>query len=419
MRAEVLLSPFVVLALGCAGSRSGSETNPAEVQPAPVDAEPTMAQRIPGSRAAPRPEYAGHATAWSLDLHRALRQEGKNSVSSGPSAMVAFSMLGVAAKGGTLTELGAMFGAPHDEAWHIDNERALTAWNDTRGVKLATANAIWVDDGLTLAAPYVERVGASYGTAPSTLPFSANPTAAADTIDAWTNKNTLGMIQKLFAPDDLKGISVVLANTVAFQGSWLSRFDEEKTGPATFTTPTGEAEVPTMNQRLKARYTDGDGWTGLVLPYEGESTSMLLLLPDVGTTVEALEDKVELDLLSRLPEGPLLMVDVALPKFQFAIDHDLKAPIAALGAPSLFGGGDLSGLGLGQIGIDKAIQKVFVNVDEKGTEAAAVTAIAMKRSAGPPDDTMSFEADRPFLFVIWHHETGVPLFVGRVADPRG
>lgn len=408
---------LLALVLACAGSKSvETESRPAPAEdPAP---EPTLTMKMPGSRAAPRGSHAAHATRFALDLHRVLRDGDGNAMSSGPSAMVAFSMLGLAAKGETLAELGSLMGAPVDEAWHIDNERLLAAWNDTRGVQLASANALWVDQGLTLAEPFVSSVGTHYGTAPATLPFRADADEAARVIDAWTQKQTLGMIDRLFPPADLRDVAVVLANAVAFKGTWQVRFDAENTRPTAFATPTGPTDVPTMHRSGRIRFTEGDGWTAVALPYDGESTSMLVVLPNRDVPLVRVEDGLDVDALVRISEGVPRDLDLALPRFGFALTHELPKPIAAMGAPTLFAGGDFSGMGIGPLGIDKAIQKVFVKVDEQGTEAAAVTAIAMKRSASAVQEKLTFKVDRPFLFAIWHHETRVPLFIGRVTDPR-
>ncbi|MFW6182833.1 MAG: serpin family protein, partial [Chloroflexota bacterium] len=160
----------------------------------------------------------------------------------------------------------------------------------------------------------------------------------------------------------------------------------------------------------------GDGYRAVQLPYTGQKAEMLILLPDEGRFAEVQENvsaEFVVDLLSRTETRD---VDVILPRYDFETELDLIEQLQALGMSEAFGSGaDFSGIVEGGgLFIDAALHKATITVDEKGTEAAAATVIAMDESAMPPGE---FHVTHPFIFAIVERETGSLLFLGRVMNP--
>lgn len=409
---------LTLLALvGC----GGKNTEPAKPEPAPPaepaptteeapEVEPVVVSSSAGSRAAPSAAFAPAATSFALDFHRGT-PEG-NAMVSGVSAFVALSMLGEGTRGETRSGFEQTLGGTLDETWHVDNQRALAAIRGTPGVQLRTANGLWVDEGEALEPAFTELIGARYGTQPTEMPFSSDPGAAAGELDSWTSEQTMGMIPSLFPPADLQDAVFVIANAVAFDGKWLGPFEPSETSPEPFQTPQGAVDVPMMHRDDKIGYYAGQGFEAVVLPYQGEMTRMMLLLPQEDRPLDQLEGELTAQTFYDVAKKSRpRSVKLALPKLKLEQTHELRELL-----PHLDLAGDFSGIAP-RIVIGAAIQKTFLEVDEAGTKAAAVTGVVGTRSAPPPPVEVRF--DRPFLFAIWHDETGVPLFTGRIVDPRG
>lgn len=408
------MTPLLAALLACAGKTNvpvEAPEPPAPVAPAPASGGSTSS----AIRAATGAPYGVKATSLAMSLHRSLREDG-NSASSGTSLGLALGMLAAGAKGDTLTELEALLG-PVDEAFHIEQERAIAAMSDTHGVELAVANGLWVQEGFTVEEPFTALLTRSYAASPSALPFESDPSAAAGVINDWASEHTDGRIPKLFEADAVRGQKLVLANAVAFKGIWATPFLETSTRDRTFSVDGAPVEVSTMSGKRRVSLHTGQGWTAIAIPYEGEMSSMLIVLPDPGVTLESVEDGLDAAALAAVVAARPTDTRILLPKWSAHFDHDLKAPLLGLGVKTAFSDdADLSGIAP-DLSVSSAIQKVFVEVNEKGTEAAAVTGITIGiTSAGPPP--VPFTVDRPFFWAIWHHELAAPVFVGRVTDPR-
>ncbi|MEZ4322048.1 MAG: serpin family protein [Myxococcota bacterium] len=408
------------LLLACAGSQKPEPEALSEPAPTPAPVESSVASgtitaQPQLSRAAPGPTYSASATDFALRFHSELGDG--NTAESGVSAQIALSMLAAGAAGETLEEFATAFGADVDDTWHVDQVRAMAAYNDTPGIELTVVNGLWTQQGRPLKEPYVQRLTSDYLAAPSELDFSANAAGAADTINAWTREHTRDRIQKLFDAGDVQGAELVLANAIAFKGTWETKFDATLTTEDPFSAPTGKVNVPTMHGKIDGlSYVEGDGFRAIALPYVQRGAAMIVVLPNEGVALADVEAKLDQSQLGRLTMSGRRPVNVSLPKWQAEYSHDLDAPLRALGLDSAFTGGDFSGMSDRPLKIDSAVQKVFVQVDEEGTEAAAVTGIVMKTTSLPPQP-VDFVVDRPFFWAIWHVETRTPLFTGRVVDP--
>ena len=415
---EVPLTMLALL-LACGGSNkpdpAAPSPAPADVAPEPTGTETPVVAKPSESRAAPRAEYAGKATDFAMDFHRELADG--TSATSGISAQLALSMLAAGAAGDTLAEFGTLFDVDVDDAWHIDQARAMAAFNDTPGIELSVVNALWTAEALVLKEGFEQNLADNYGTTAKKLDFSDGDRAAG-IINEWTFDNTGGLIPKLFEPVDVQGASLVLANAVVFKGKWNVPFAPEDTAAKPFQTPEGAADVPMMTGKIDGvSFVDEEGFTGIALPYEKHRASMILVLPDEGGALEDVEARLDPQMLGRLSMSGRRPVNVTMPKWKTEVTHDLEAPLKAMGLASVFGGGDFSAMSETSLTVDAAIQKVFVEVDEEGTEAAAATGVVMKTTSLPPPP-VDFVVDRPFFWAIWHAETKTPLFTGRVLDPR-
>ncbi|MCG8648627.1 MAG: serpin family protein, partial [Pirellulales bacterium] len=331
------------------------------------------------------------------------------------------------------------------------------------GYQLDLANAIWVDRTLPLRKTYRDTVSATFKTDGV---FAADFIGQAETerlrINHWIEQQTNFRIRDFLEPDAVDQFTrMVLTNAIYFAGDWKHPFDEERTRPGPFTLADGsQQQTALMNapyfthglygaingdhtvfEAPKAYdrndppplYPDEDGFQMISLPYRGDQASMIFLVPMREDGLAQLEAQLNEEALTKwLSALKPRQTHVTLPKFRLQDSFELKEPLQQLGLRSAFvppsqpGGADFTGiadLGPGrQLYLSRVIHKTYVEVNEEGTEAAAVTSMMV-----PPEASVAvpelvpfipdFRADRPFLFLIRHRQTGTILFMGRLVTP--
>jgi len=281
-------------------------------------------------------------------------------------------------------------------------------------VHLAVANSIWVANGIELAPDFVQRIRDYYAGEVADVDFGQP--GAADIINKWVAGKTNDKIRELVTPDVVRSAILILINAIYFKGIWTRQFDEEKTEERAFTLLDGSRKQhPMMSRSGYYDYFENESFQAVSLPYGEGRISMYVFLPkptvSIGEFQQALTTDNWQQWMSRFywMEG-----DLVLPRFRVEYGVDLLPNLVALGGGEL-AGVDFLGMGAGPLAISKVIHKTFVEVNEEGTEAAAVTAVAMVLISPAPRFRMI--VDRPFFCAIRDNETGALLFVGFVLNP--
>jgi serine protease inhibitor len=380
-------------------------------------------------------------TRFGADLHRAAATITANWTISPMSIDVAFGMLRAGARGGTAKQIDHVFGFPATTAAAGSPHAVLNALTaqltSDRPVPttpaspsppsdghdagqppppiVAIANGLFVDQSFEsqVQKAFLRVLASQYGAGPDLVRFS-DPSAAA-TINAWVNRQTRGRITKLFDHLD-PSTRLVLANAVYLKAAWLRPFtDPTKAGA--FTTGSGhQVQAHLMRQTSGVGYAAGDGWQRVSLPYAGGDLVMRIVVPTrPARDIAALGHALALATYTGTPD-PVRAVDLTLPRWNTATILPLVPPLVKLGMPTTFGEhADLTGIAPGLF-VSDAIHRANITVDEKGTEAAAVTGIAIAVS-GIAGAVATVRADRPFAWAIVHAPTGTPMFTGHVVDP--
>lgn len=358
-----------------------------------------------------------HAAA-ALDLFHQLRGKEGNLFFSPYSISAAFGMVGAGAKDNTAAEIAKAFHfGSMDSAFHQgfgELGRTLMQSGNKEGDILAIANALCVT-GSAPKEDYLKFIKTNY----DAEIFGGD----VDTINAWAKQKSQGKIDKILERLNPNSACVLL-NAVYFKGSWKLAFQESSTKDRDFSVSADKTTpVKMMRQKANFRTLDQDTWQVIDLPY-ATGTSMTVLLPKQRNGLAAAEAKLDAAglaaVLKTLDESPERKVELSLPKFKMSTSYDLTAPLKKAGIKDAFDMtvADFSPMGFskGTIAISQAIHKAVVEVGEKGTEAAAVTAVELsEKSAFRP--TPAFTADHPFLFLIRDQNTGTILFLGRVTNP--
>jgi len=250
--------------------------------------------------------------------------------------------------------------------------------------------------------------------------------AAAAIINKWVAEKTNNKITQIVSAEDVSRLTrLVLVNAIYFKGDWLTKFDINDTRDHDFhISPTESVKVKMMHMKsIKLFYGVSSELNAeaIELPYTGENLSMVILLPDTGTTLSQLEEKLTSDDLAFVKEKfsmSLEEVKLWLPRFSLDEKLDLAEVLKRMGMRGLFTAGvaDLSGLdGSKDLFVTKALHRAVVEVNEEGTEAAAATAVVMENRSQPREKI--FYANHPFLFFIQDKATRSILFLGRLVKP--
>ena len=217
-----------------------------------------------------------------------------------------------------------------------------------------------------------------------------------------------------------------LVNAVYFKSDWQVPFEKNDTRKQVFHAPGKDVEVEFMHRTGRMTVMSGNGATGVALPYDDGQFGFFALLPDGQSSPRewlAKQDKASLfdDIAGMMGQKAGFTVELALPKFESSYEDTLEDELARLGMGIAFdpGRADFSGMSerhAKDLFIGTVRHKTFVRVDEKGTEAAAVTSVGM-RLTGMPLIERQLVFDRPFLYGIMDMKAGIPLFVGIMENP--
>ena len=373
-------------------------------------------------------------TRFALDLYGKLRDGSGNLFFSPFSLSSALAMTAAGAKGETSREMIQTLHLPEGKSTHASfrklNESINGAENEpARPYALLTANALWSQKGDHFLAEFLTTARDDYDAGLNEVDFRGDTEGARKTINAWVEEKTREKIKELIGQSVLKpATALVLTNAIYFKADWRDTFPESLTNKNdSFTKADGRTSPVTMMRQTGSKpyaYWDGGSFRMLELPYVGGSFAMDILLPKSADGLPALEAMLTESKLTewtrKLTSQP---VKVEMPKFRLEESFELSKILQDLGMVRAFDGSiaDFSGMtGNRELAISAVIHKAFVDVSEKGTEAAAATAVTMFRSsvvARP--QFVTFRADHPFLFLIRDLRNGSVLFLGRLVDPKG
>jgi serpin B len=360
--------------------------------------------------------------AFKLLKQLAKDQPGKNIFISPYSASTVLQMACNGAGGQTKTEMQQVLGTTGlaEEALNAANKECDRAMNSQgTNIVLTAANAIWYRKGTPIKPAFISCNQQFFGATVDALDF--DDPRSVGIMNTWASEKTHGKINGI--ADGLINplTELVLANAIYFKGKWDVPFEVKNTKDRAFHLRAGrQKEVPMMEQTRRFDYRRGTGYQAVRLPYQGWALGMYVFLPDAGSSQEKLIGIMNGDTWQRVTQPGFREREgtVALPRFKVEYGVELKEPLKALGMRAAFGKADFSGISDRGLFVSAVRQKAFVEVNEEGTEAAAVT--MMTQSLGiemNPPKPFQMIVDRPFLFLIEDQRTRTILFMGVVFDP--
>ena len=280
-------------------------------------------------------------------------------------------------------------------------------------VEIAIANSIWSRQGVDFNPAFLARNREYFEAEIRSLNFN-DPQAPA-IINSWVDTNTNGKINQIVQRID-QATLIFLINAIYFKGSWQKEFDKSATRDGIFHLSDGrQKRVKMMYRKGTYPHFRGENFEAARLPYGEGRVSMYIFLPNrdsnLNDVIEQLNAESWSHRLSQFQESTDDS-ELILPRFKLEYEVRLNDTLTALGMGIAFGtGADFSGMGT-QLFISEVRHKTIIEVNEEGTEAAAVTVVVGQESAPP-----IFRVDRPFLFAIHDERTQTILFMGIVVEP--
>ncbi len=367
----------------------------------------------------------GNSNAFGIDLFRETAVTGEGNLMLSPlSASAALTMLLNGCEGDTHTQIRDMLGYPGDlDIGEINNiyqnlvRQLLEA--DPR-VTLALANAIFYRQGFDIKPPFIDTMEEAFDARVDGLDFDLPATV--DVINMWASDNTNKRIQRVISEISDEMVMFIM-NALYFKGDWTVQFDESMTADRPFYLDDGSVvEAPAMTGKIEGRTHFGENYRSIELTYGRTNFSMVFIVPDiplrdfyevfVADTWTGITRSLDLQEKSR-------EIHVTLPSFKFEYEKVLNDQLQSMGMIDAFDAriADLSAISDWDIFVSFVKQNTFVEVNEEGTEAAAVTTIGVEVTSIDPDRPPSFVIDQPFVFAIRERTSNTLLFIGIVANP--
>ncbi|MDB6057407.1 MAG: Proteinase inhibitor serpin [Verrucomicrobiales bacterium] len=296
---------------------------------------------------------------------------------------------------------------------------------------LSTANRLFGQVGYEFRAPYLSLLKANYDAPFEALDFRSNAAPSAKHINDWVEQQTHNRIKDLISTTALNALTrLVLVNAIYLKAPWMEPFKATATKPNTFFLLNAKpVKIPTMVQETaRFGYDNFKDFVAVTLPYQPSDLQLLIILPKSRTGLGALQTKLSPELLARCSQLQERQIILHLPKFKIQPPlFALKDGFEQLGMKQAFnvpvGSANFDKIaprhGDDYLYISDIFHKTFIDVDEKGTEAAAATSIVIMTMGihREPPKPIEVRIDHPFLFAIQHRDTGACLFLGRVTDP--
>ncbi|MBE5875351.1 MAG: serpin family protein [Lachnospiraceae bacterium] len=358
---------------------------------------------------------------FGLDLFRE-NLDVTNPVISPVSAYIALTMAGNGANGNTYVQFEDVLGS---DMTVISDSMMNLLPHESEQLVLTLANSAWIDDDFTAYDEWLGKLKSFYDAKVYQTELSSMETVGA--MNDWIDENTRGLIKEMIKEPFDPVTRLVLFNALYFNGKWRNSFEVYQTKEKDFTLASEEKLLVPMMHQYSSHYDyfANTDFSGIVMPYRDGNLAMVAMLPREGKTVRELAGTLTTKRLAKALKGAeSTLINLQLPKFEVGFDRTLNEALQKMGLTDAFDAdkADLSKIGTTASGapiyISMVRQKAVVKVDEEGTEAAAVTEVAVADScAMRTEEPIDVFFNRPFLYMIMDMDTQIPLFMGIVDNP--
>ena len=350
---------------------------------------------------------------WCELLYRTYSNENSNVCLSPLSAQLAIAMTALGAEGETQQQMYNTIGSDICE----EAKNIMARFNDsTAKSELNLANSIWINDKLSVKEEFINSNKTLFDAEVNTIPFDKYAT---EKINGWCSDNTKGKIKDVV--DKIGADNMMfLINALYLKTKWWSKFDARNTKKQSFTTATGKVvDVDMMKQSIKTQYYIDDTIQMATLPFE-DGFEMLFVLPRYKKSIDDAIMHLATQHKDCTDKMEVYKVEFSVPKFKTEYSVYMREMLYAMGMEKAFSiDAEFGKISDQPLYIDNIIQKTYINIDENGAEAAAVTVVDMRCGAMPPQEEKhaTMTLDRPFIYAIRDKATDTIVFIGTIGDP--
>lgn len=355
---------------------------------------------------------------FALKLYQESYEDNKNILLSPVSIIYALGMTANGAEGATLEQMENVFGLKIEDL-NIFLKQYADNLPESDKVKLNLANAIWFRESaaFTVEKDFLQNNADYYDMA---LYEAAFDEATRKEINSWVKKQTDGMIKDLIAKINPESM-MYLINALAFVAEWEEPYKASRVLEREFTTENGQKQKAKLMFSDEYQYLEGETFEGFIKPYKGGKYGFAALLPEEGMSLKDFSESLSGEKLQEILSNPETLNELlcAIPKFKVEDGREISDIVKALGVTDAFDREEANFNALSAdtpLHISQILHKTYIEVDEKGTKAAAATAVEMEMASAPAEEPKQVILDRPFIYMIIDLESNLPIFIGALND---
>jgi serine protease inhibitor len=405
---------------GCGGASINANSNPMSPGPpsSPSASAPPAVVQAQQANTPVDPAIVTADNTFGLNLFQNLNSGATGNVAIAPiSVAMALQIVYNGAGGATQQGMAQTLALGSLSTQDLNNDNAAlqgSLLNPDPQVQLTIANSLWMHlDTNTVPAAFTQMDQTYYGATVGDL------AGAPANVNNWVSTETDGLITSILPSANYASVVAVIANVIYFKGQWSTEFDPSLTAAAPFTLMDGtQVSVPMMHQSATYGYLQGANFQAVRVPYGAGRLSMLVVMPDAGTSLNSFVTSLTPAMLAGW-EGQLQtgMGNLSMPKFTATFGASLVQPLSTLGMQAAFCPDPQASFpGIGLTCIQDVEHKTVVEVDESGTVAAGATTVTLTPTAVPAP-LFTLTLDHPFLYAIRDDQTGELLFIGAMTNP--
>jgi len=370
-------------------------------------------------------KVASSSDEFGLNLLGKLNKTNKdtNIFISPLSVSMALGMTMSGAKSTTLNEMEntlGFSGLSQDDINQTYKNLIQSLTNADPNVMMQIANSIWYKNTFSVEQNFIDVNKNYFIAAVQGLDF--NDASSVNTINNWVSQNTNGKINNIISKIPL-GAVMYLINAIYFKGTWKYQFDSSSTTSKPFYLNNGSTVTRKfMQQGGYFNYFSNNLIQAVDLPYGDSTFSMMVILPNQGQDINSIVGQLNMQTLDNwISQMHMSECNVTLPKFKIECEYSLAKTLVAMGMKTAFSpSADFTGINKnGKLYISEVKHKTYIDVNEQGTEAAAVTIVGVETTAvgGGAHIPIEFDVNRPFIFIIKENTSNTILFIGKIMDP--
>lgn len=405
------------LLLGCMPGQTGQTNLMTDIQTNQTREIPT--NKIPMDTILLSTTVQPTISDFSVKLFQQSLDEKQNTLVSPLSVLLALAMTANGAEENTLTQMEAVFGAPLDSL-NLYLQTYAAQLPQTEKCKLSIANSIWLktDPDIKVKRDFLQTNADYYNASVYQAPFN---TKTLKQINEWVETNTDGMIDKIL--DEISRDAVMyLINALAFDAEWEEPYTDIQVREDIFTTTDGREQKVDFMYGSEYQYLQDENAQGFIKYYNNRDYAFVALLPDENVSVAEYAAELNGEKLNRILSQPQCVeVHTAIPKFESEYTLEMSQLLQKMGIVDAFDPdrADFSGMASWpadtNLYIDQVLHKTYISVNERGTRAGAVTAVAMNKATSiRPVEFKTVYLNRPFVYMLIDSRNNLPLFIGTV-----